>query len=272
MNSSAVRLTVSTIILTLSFLCNPGAYGQSVKQVEGIVSDQGGGVIPGATVILISDDRIWTSKTNSDGEFDFANFIGPASYFEVYSVGFMPVRIAVADTTPQPVKIILQVGSFSQCIPTTVPSANYEERSGNVQLTGSVIDDSGSPLPHANLMLTRLGLDNHLITGEPSIAPASTDGKGEFQFENLEPGRYSLTATREGFNSPWSVNFWIARKSLTRTTQIRLVPKGGAGIGCQYDSLALIAPDKSASSQPTPAAVAPIPLPFKCSLKSVCQY
>jgi len=192
-------------------------------------------------------------------------------YIEVYSAGFFPARIAIADTPPQPVKITLKVGDGSQCMPTTVPSANYEERSGNVQLTGSVIDDSGSPLPHANLVLTRLGLDNHPITGEPSIAPASTDGKGEFQFENLETGRYSLTATREGFYSLWSVNFWIARKSLTKTAQIRLVPKGGARIVCQYDSLARIAPDKSASSQPTPAAVAPIPLPFKCALKPICQ-
>jgi hypothetical protein len=271
MNPLGARLTVSAIILTLGFLCNPGAYGQSVKQVEGFVSDQGGGVIPGATVILISDDRIWTSETNADGEFDFANFIGPVRYIEVYSAGFFPARIAIADTTPQPVKIMLRVGSFSQCIATTVPLAHYEERSGNVQLTGSVIDDSGSPLPHTNLVLTRLGLDNHLITGEPGVAPASTDGKGEFEFENLEPGRYSLTATRDGFNSLWPVNFWIARKSLTRTTQIRLVPKGGPGIPCQYDSLSWIAPHKSASSQPTPAAVAPIPLPFKCSIKSVCQ-
>src|SRR5258708_21560413 len=137
MNLSAVRLTVPAIILTLSFLCNPGAFGQSIKQVKGIVSDQGGGVIPGATVILISDDRIWTSETNADGEFDFANFIGPVRYIEVYSAGFFPARIAIADTPPQPVKITLKEGDGSQCMPTTVPSANYEERSGNVQLTGS---------------------------------------------------------------------------------------------------------------------------------------
>jgi hypothetical protein len=236
MSLSGMRLSVSCLIVGVSLLCNLGAYGQSVKQVKGSVSYEGGDVISGATVILITEDHIWTSKTNLDGEFDFTNFAVPAGYIEVYSAGFFPQRIAITDTTLQPLKVTLRIGETTNCVvPITVPLVYYEDRSGKAQLTGAVAEYAGAPLSHATLTLKRSGLrdplevrDAWMSSKETTVAYANSDEKGEFQFEGLEPGWYSLTVDHSNYNRE-VLRFWIARQNLTRTIRIHLKPEGVTG-------------------------------------------
>jgi hypothetical protein len=236
MSLSGMRLSVSFIIFGVSLLCSHGACGQSVKHVKGNVRDEAGNIVSNATVFLITDDHIGTSKSNLDGEFDFTNFTAPARYIEVYAAGFFHERIAIADTTPQPLEVTLRIGYTTQCVePITVPLAYYEERSGKTQLTGSVADYAGALLSHATLTLKRYQLQAPTVEGgawlsskETTVAYANTDEKGKFQFEDLEPGSYSLIVDHGGYNREF-LGFWIARQNLTRTIRIHLKPEGVTG-------------------------------------------
>ena len=73
------------------------------------------------------------------------------------------------------------------------PGAKLAAQSTFGSLRGSATDETGAAIP--GVQLTLHGLD------ENSNATAASDGQGNFVFENLKPGRYSLTATKEGFAS-----------------------------------------------------------------------
>ncbi len=73
---------------------------------------------------------------------------------------------------------------------TASPSAGQGRTSG--QIVGTVKDASGAVIPKADLIL----IDNG--TGATAEAKSGTDGN--FVFPNLQPGRYQITATMQGFN------------------------------------------------------------------------
>jgi outer membrane cobalamin receptor len=62
------------------------------------------------------------------------------------------------------------------------------------RIAGTVVDPDGAIVPGATLLL--------VITGSGAVgAEARTDGKGEFHFDQVVPGRYELRAMAEGFRA-----------------------------------------------------------------------
>jgi hypothetical protein len=242
------RPAISGLLVGACLLFVSAAHGQSGTGLAGRVVDHRGGGIPGASVTLFSDDRVRTTKTNYLGDFTFADLTGPAPYIEVVSKGYYSASVAVTNIAPQPLTVTLTVGSGSQCPAPDdedFPSAYYEERSSNVQLTGTVVEFSGPPLANASLRLERADLTAPSgrwpdPTRVPAmrerdfkyvfVAQATSTEKGEFQFADLEPGWYSLTAAHGDYYIG-ILRFWIARQNLTRTARIHLVPKAEVG-GC----------------------------------------
>ncbi len=68
-------------------------------------------------------------------------------------------------------------------------SARAQSTFGAVR--GSTLDQSGAALPGAEITLHSLD--------ENTNAVATSDGSGNFSFENLKPGHYSIRAAKEGF-------------------------------------------------------------------------
>jgi hypothetical protein len=63
-----------------------------------------------------------------------------------------------------------------------------EEVEGSASIRGFVVDTEGEPVPAFNLMLTRkAGIANRAVAQR-----AIFDGRGEFQFDGLEPGSYRV--------------------------------------------------------------------------------
>jgi hypothetical protein len=70
-----------------------------------------------------------------------------------------------------------------------IPSALAQESTGGLQ--GTVKDPSGAAVPHARVILTGTSL-----IGTKSL---ETDKSGYYRFENLSPGRYTLSVAASGF-------------------------------------------------------------------------
>ncbi len=197
---------------------------------------------PGATLTLLSDERVLTTKTNKDGEFAFASLPADARYLEVSFSGFFISSSPITDKTPEWEPVSLFPASWGQCAPTTIagaqPSVYYEERSGKVQLTGTVGEHSGQLLAHAALTLIRYDLNAPLVAEQPTyketvVSKTASNDKGEFEFRlgDIKPGRYALRASHDGYNNR-TASFWIARKSFTRLARVDLDHAGAADSSC----------------------------------------
>ena len=231
MNFALKRVGVSAWLLEICLLCVLSVHGQSRTRLKGTVLDITGGPVSGTDVTLFSDERVVTTKTNENGEFEFAPLPSDIHYVEARSKGFRTVSIPVTDNTAErvslpPLEPGLGGGPCGRSYE-LAPSGSYEESSGHLRLTGTVKDAYGAPLAGSSLTLMKADLNEGLKAFSKGTFAAHVfvnDG-GAFQFTDLDPGWYRLTASHDGYeDSP--VNFWIARETLTRLLPIYLIRKG----------------------------------------------
>jgi Carboxypeptidase regulatory-like domain len=250
------RLILSSSLLGVYLLCVSALHAQTGRMFEGNVQDQTGGFIAGADVTLFSDDRVLTTKTNENGIFRFSTLPPRPRYVEVSSPGFVSRSIAIADQSPERISFtlwifdsgphvtvtecspLIECGPARECGPTDnvlPPSASYEERSGNIQLTGTVTDLSRVSLRFTSITLSQADLDTPVrdrpqgiamrerFLKESVVAEVVSNDRGEFQFTDLEPGWYTLKATLDGYSNA-SVKFWVAHQNLTKLSRLYLFP------------------------------------------------
>ncbi len=60
------------------------------------------------------------------------------------------------------------------------------------QITGTVVDDAGTPVSGAKVSLIRAGV---------VVGVATTDDQGSYTFTNVQPGTYQIIAEKEGYTS-----------------------------------------------------------------------
>src|SRR5712692_8102015 len=77
-------------------------------------------------------------------------------------------------------------------------------------IEGTVTDPSGAVVPDAKVTLTNVD------TGVSTTVPSNGDGL--FRFPSLPPGRYKVTATKQGFATTTQINITLAAE------EIRTVP------------------------------------------------
>jgi protocatechuate 3,4-dioxygenase beta subunit len=238
-------LNVVGSLVAVCLLFAPGVHGQSEARLEGTVFDASGAPIVGADVTVFAGERVMAKKTNQAGVFEFTVIPANARFIEASSPGFASDSRALTEKRPEQVSFVLSPGTFSgvtlPCSPPSdlpPPSASYEERRDKAQLTGSVASPSGAPVADASLTLSKADLDARSDTGphprrasmrqrvrpstEVVISRGVSNAKGEFQFTELDPGWYTLEATRDGYSDGF-VQFWVARENLTRLSRIYLV-------------------------------------------------
>lgn len=241
---------------------------QSGTTVKGTVVDETGAPIPGANVMLLSDDRVRATSADRDGTFLFRDLAAPADYVIASSPGFFPSSAPTKDNGNS-LAVTLEVGSFSQCriiayssADLEHPTASYQERSGTEQLMGivdaltTIASDQfydlvraidGPPLARTTLTLYRSDLTaplsganarrNYMMEArsfkETMIAVVTSNEDGEFQFGGLEPGWYRLDAAHDGYREG-TAKFWIARENLTKLSRFHLALKSQP-VPCSVD-------------------------------------
>jgi hypothetical protein len=123
-------------------------------------------------------------------------------------------------------EVILDVGGCPQCVTVTtfcrsivplpriaLPNVSYEERSDDVGVAGNVRDALKKPLSQVTVTLARWE------TGP--VYSTTTNQRGEFQFRDTDPGKYTLKVTRESYSTNFTF-LWVARENLTRIDRLDL--------------------------------------------------
>lgn len=187
---------------------------ESTALLRGVVLDQAGGAVSGATVSLISLRKVRETTVNEAGKFEFVGLPFGTYDLTILRPGFTPhsvENLRVSSSEPEPLSITLQVNT-SSCGITPIPS--YERRTDETNLAGSISGLGDGEHASVKVTLLKTGRTHVAITGK----------RGEFQFKGLEPGRYTLSVNHRGYSYFGSaIDFWIASENLTRFSTIPLL-------------------------------------------------
>jgi len=228
-NPARMNIAVASL-LSASLLNVPAARAQLTGRVSGLVVDQTGGVIADASVTLFSEDRVRMAKTDQYGRFDFRDLPEGSDDLEVSSPGFKTVTMTNIQSSERGLfEPILQPGSFSGCmvqdfapapsvafLPLSGYNTSYEERTDNVSVVGILRDIWDRPLSQGTVTLLKALTESTYTT--------VTNEKGQFRFRDVDPGKYRLKATHDGF-FVGSAAFWVTRENLARVVPIYLSTK-----------------------------------------------
>jgi hypothetical protein len=142
--------------------------------VAGVVLDPEGKPVPRAVVTC--EEKNLTATTNNEGRFELEPEAAGCSAGSMHP-SFSPsdrVRLSIGDQN------VLRLG-------------------GGGAIAGSVLDESGTPVPSY-----LLAIESFLASGDSSAPPPMgrpnriSDPAGQFLLERLPPGRYVLTASADG--------------------------------------------------------------------------
>jgi hypothetical protein len=214
-------------LLVVGLLGASCAWSQSGAVLNGFVKDPSGAGIQGAPVTLYSHsaDRVRVVNADYQGYFEFTNLPRGAYDLKAKDPGFKTKRIENIEIIDTPVKaiiVVLQVGEHSGCAveapqlgETLFPgdAVSYEDRIDSTEVVG-VVHSFEKDLPlwllsNAKMELLPLGK-----SGKPWVTESNE--KGEFRVTGLEPGKYELRASHDGFWDLLPIRFWITRENLTK--------------------------------------------------------
>jgi hypothetical protein len=192
MSTRRARRFLATTVLGGFILFSLPAYAQvATGDVAGTVKDGQGGVIPGATVTLLSESR-GTSRdttTNETGAFIFTNVAGDTYSIKVTMDGFktlerrnVPVsagdRVSVGTLT-------IELGVLSETVLVTGEAPMIQARSGERSFVATT--EAVQNLPVANRNFANLGLLAPGVGTNPSgaLMRLGTSGQNNYQIDGV---------------------------------------------------------------------------------------
>ncbi len=222
-------------VLALAAASTLAAAQGATGSVTGTVRDAQGGVIPGATVILISEARETRSApvvTNAQGDFVFANVTADTYTIQVEMPSFRPLRrsgIAVsAGSIAALGAVTLEVGGTTEVLTIVAEAPLVQTASGERSFT--VNAESVSNLPLANRTFdSLLSLAPGVIVTPGELNPAARIGGGGGANYMLD----GATAMDPGINRPAtrvSVESLAEVRVLTSTYQAEYARSSGLQI------------------------------------------
>src|SRR3954463_7683052 len=182
MFSKCLRLAASALVAVSTAI--PAAAQVTTGSIAGTVKDPQGGVIPGATVTLISETRgtqLSDVFTNENGDFTFPN-VSPDRYtLQVTMEGFKTLRrtgvvISAGDRTSIGT-LAIEVGGLTDTVQVRAESPIVQARSGERSFT--VDREAVENLPIASRSFTQLAILAPGVTVDANNTPQRIGGGGD---------------------------------------------------------------------------------------------
>jgi hypothetical protein len=187
------------------------AFAQSVANLSGVITDMTGGEPRGgigdATVSLYSTDRILQTKSDQKGQFEFADVPQGTYILEATRQGFQTTNLGtvqIAGKSTGPFSIAMRIANPG-C--ESLYSISYAGSVAGRTLKGVVLDSQ------QRVVDAEVSLAN--VVGARVVASQRSSAKGDFEFANVEPGRYVLRVSHPGYHDGLTEPFWIVRESGT---------------------------------------------------------
>jgi len=214
-----LRRLIGTAI-GLSLMAAPALFAQGVTgTVNGTIRDTQGGVIPGATVTLISEARNTVSPpvvTNDQGDFVFPNVTADVYTLQVEMPSFRTLRRTGVAVSPGSIVALgtmtIDVGVQQEVV--TVKAETPLVQTGSGERSFSVTTESVANLPLPGRTFEQLlSLAPGVIVTPGALDPATRAGGGGFANYMLD----GATAMDPGINRP------AARVSVEALEQVKVV-------------------------------------------------
>jgi len=123
-------------------------------------------------------------------------------------------------------------------------------------IIGTVTDASGSVVPGAKVEVL------HQATG--GTRSVTTDSSGDYQFLNVDPGRYTITVTAAQFTVTKDENVSVLARDTARS-DIRLEVQGGQQSVVVEERQAVVSEDLTESTSRTGLEISSLPLNFRAT-------
>lgn len=182
-------------LLVFVLLCAP-AWAQVGGSVGGVVKDNSGGVIPGATVTItnLNTSTVQVLQTGSEGQYRAVN-LQPAPYevmVEVSGFGTVKRPVTVQVGTDVVLDFALKVGDVAESLTVTGQASALNIEVSKSQPSSVVTDEQVSALPN----LSR----NFLVLAQlmPGAAPLPTGRFGPTKFGGIADQRSGYTTIIDG--------------------------------------------------------------------------
>lgn len=199
---SVLRFLASGLLVSVLFATSAFSQGSQTGGITGVVTDQQGAIVAGATVEVINEGTGKTERTmTTDGEGAFAaTLLSPGAYrLEIKNANFKQLRVAgvqvrIGETTRQDVS--LEVGGVTE-------SVNIEATPTLINPTSAVM---GQSLNSQTLQTLPLASPNFLfllslsagVSGEPTDVRSAGRGTADVSVNGQRTSNNSITL--EGIN------------------------------------------------------------------------
>jgi hypothetical protein len=264
------ELGVSVTIVAVIFLLLACAFAQSKPSLQVTVLTKRGHPVRGVNLTLAAEDRIRLGVTNAKGEFEFANlpnltYVLEASYLDFPVATIQDMRLQDPSSRSLLITLDPPGGYFARGLGSKAPClllggadrVSYEDRQGKSSVVGTVqVLDTHNGIsigPAVTIAALRLSQP------DTAVAEAQTNDRGEFHFDDLEPGRYRLKVSHKGSYTGTTMEFWVARQNTTQFGSIMMYPEGTTDLcGTVLETIPF---DDPVNRGPEPELIDPNPKP-----------
>jgi hypothetical protein len=175
----------AALVAALFAASAPASAQITTGTVMGTIKDPQGGVIPGATVVLVSEARGTRSApaiTSGRGDFVFPNVTADTYTIEVTMDGFKTlsrrgVAVSGGDRVAVPT-LTLEVGGASETVNVTAEAALVQASSGERSFAISTEQIENLPINHGNFT-SLTALTPGVVSGGPSAGGTRLGGAGQ---------------------------------------------------------------------------------------------
>ena len=182
-----IRKWTSRVVCVLALLLTalPASAQITTGTVAGTVKDVQGGVVPGATVVLISETKGTKSAptvTNSTGDYVFPNIAADTYSVEVSMEGFKTlsrknIKVSGGDRVTVP-NVTIEVGGAAETVNVQAESPMIQAQSGERSYAVATEQIEKLPINHTNFTSV-VSLTPGVVNGGNSAAATRLGGAGQ---------------------------------------------------------------------------------------------